>query len=631
MSKVSSFVVLLLFAGSAFAQESARTAALSGTVSDPTGASVVGAKVTVTDTATQFVAEGQSNETGRYYIPYLMPGPYEIKVQAQGFQSYVRTGIDLRAGDAPRIDIELQVGAVSEEVTVTGAAPLLQTEDAVSTASVPNAVFERIPVMQARTWNVLTYLPGVVQTGWNAFYANGQANRAIGNSLDGISAAQPVIGVSTSTQALEPSMDAVEEVRMVSSGISAEYGHGAAGMLVSVMRSGTNQLHGSAEDRYLNNTLLARQYFDSVKPTPTSYHEMQASLLGPVVLPKLYNGRNKTFFLIGFERHQERASETDTINVPSPDMYNGNFSFGGLGVPIYDPSTTRQTSTGAWTRDVFPGNQIPVSRFDPATVKFLSYNPWRPANQPGYMSATGPVGNLAVPTKVRYYLSRYDFKIDQQISPAHRFFVRYDWNRNRQLTDRGYGDLAWDALDAGFVPYANDIQGGAVSDTYSINSSTVSEFRLGYNRYKQTTTPTTTNQGWAQKLGIPNVSGATFPTFANINGYNDNNGGFTSQTGENFTISESISKLVGRHTFKVGYELLRSRFDNIAAAFPSALITWAARSFRSRPIPATASPTFCWGPCPALPSRRTRLPGCRAGGLTASMGRTATTSAQSSR
>src|ERR1035438_5090495 len=122
MSKLSGFIVLLLLAGNAFAQESIRSATLTGTVSDPTGANVVGAEVTVQKAGTQFTAEGQTNETGRYYIPYLMPGAYEVKVQAAGFQTYVRTGIELRAGDAPRIDIALQVGSLSESVTVTGAA-----------------------------------------------------------------------------------------------------------------------------------------------------------------------------------------------------------------------------------------------------------------------------------------------------------------------------------------------------------------------------------------------------------------------------------------------------------------------------------------------------------------------------
>src|ERR1035437_987162 len=151
MSKVSNFIVLLLLAGSAYAQESIRSATLTGTVSDPTGANVVGAKITVRNTATEFVAEGQSNEAGRYYIPNLMPGAYEVKVQAQGFQTYLRTGIELRAGESPRIDVGLEVGSVSESVTVTGAAPLLQTEDTVSAASMPSHVFPGIPVMQART------------------------------------------------------------------------------------------------------------------------------------------------------------------------------------------------------------------------------------------------------------------------------------------------------------------------------------------------------------------------------------------------------------------------------------------------------------------------------------------------
>jgi len=516
-----------------------------------------------------------------------------MRVEAAGFQTHIRTGIELRAGESPRIDIILQVGTVNESVTVTGAAPLLQTEAATAMASLTNEVFMRIPVLQVRTWNILAYLPGVVQTGWNSFNAVGQRNRAIGHILDGVSAKQPVIGTSTSVETLQTSMDVLEEVRLLTSGIPAEYSRGGSGMLVAVMKSGTNDLHGSLEDRYLNNKLLHRRYFDVVKPSPTNVHWMSASATGPVVLPKLYNGRNKTFFVFGWLRHHEKASETSIERVPSEAMLNGDFSFGGLGFPIYDPSSTRLVS-GAWVRDPFANNQIPPSRFDPVAKNFLSNNPWRKPNQAGYLEAGGPQQNLAMPTRVRYYLSRYDAKIDHQISSSHKFFARYNRDRNREFTNRGETALAWDILVAGGVPKPSDIHGVAFSDTLTIGPRTINEFRAGMVRRKYTRDLQVYGQGWAQKLGIPNTLPDTFPQFNNL-GFSDYPGGYQRTVAEDFTISENLTKVAGRHTFKMGWEVIRSRYNGLDPDQPSGAYNMGGTDFPFRPQTGNGFAAFLLG------------------------------------
>src|SRR5262249_7599512 len=160
-------------------------------------------------------------------------------------------------------------------------------------------------------------------------------------------------------------------VKLYTTGVPAEFGHSGGGQVSAVFRSGTNQLHGDIEDRYTNKELMHRNYFDVDKFTqPFSYHEISAVAAGPVRIPKIYNGRDKTFFLFGLARHHEEGGESILRDVPSPEMLAGNFDFGGRGQTIYDPaSTTLQGAT--WVRTALPGNQVPLSRFDPVAKNFL--------------------------------------------------------------------------------------------------------------------------------------------------------------------------------------------------------------------------------------------------------------------
>jgi hypothetical protein len=199
-------------------------------------------------------------------------------------------------------------------------------------------------------------------------------------------------------------VDAFEEVKIWTTGTPAEVGHAAGGMVNFTFKSGTNQIHGSVEDRYQNRVMDHRQYFEqNARVFSTTYHEAQSLLSGPVYIPKLYDGRNKTFFLFAYGRHHEKSNDPQTTTTPDANMLGGNFSFGGLGYPIYDPKSITQLAGGSWTADPFAGKQIPQSRFDPVAVKFLSMNPYTPPNDPGFYSATGPNSNLVGYTIYRAY------------------------------------------------------------------------------------------------------------------------------------------------------------------------------------------------------------------------------------
>src|SRR6476646_9376208 len=354
-------LILSWMAASAFGQATG-TATMLGAVTDSTGSVVPGAKITVIQTGTNFTFTSTTTSEGTWYIPNLNSGAYQIKIEASGFKTSVRDGIQLRTGESPRFDVVLEVGNVTESVQVTGTAPLLETETSTSGQVLEGDTIEKIPVLQKAFYRIYLYMPGMNVI--NGQHAVGQRQRSLGFTIDGVNSKEPVLGNPNNFDTvMTTSLDMIQEFKMYTTGLPAEFGHSSGGQLSGVMKSGTNQFHGSLEDRYLNGRLVHRQYFEQLKRcqasafsntiipcNPFTYHEMGATAGGPIVIPHVYNGKDRTFFFAGFQRHHEKVTETFIGNVPNADMYAGDFRFGGSGFPIYDPATTR-LENGTWIRD----------------------------------------------------------------------------------------------------------------------------------------------------------------------------------------------------------------------------------------------------------------------------------------
>ena len=374
---------------------------------------------------------------------------------------------------------------------------------------------------------------------------------------------------------------------MVTTVLPAESGHSAGGMLSATYKSGVNQLHVEGEDRYVNNAMLHRAFFN-LGNAPFSYHELSGLVSGPVYLPKIYNGKNRTFFLFGWSRHHEVYDQSVFADVPTPAMLNGDFSFNGLGYPIYDPTTTHQDAAGKWVREPFAGNLIPKQRFDPAVVNFLSHQPWSAPNNlggSGLIDATGPHLNFGDNSHYTSFRTRYDIKIDHNISEKNRLFGRYSWVRNR-----AHGNqigLNWSLLDGNYVLAPSDQVNGVISDTHVFSPSLINEIRLGVNHRKESRTPPGLDEDWAKQLGIPGVSGATFPSFFNSAGlpfYNASMPGAPYyQADENYTLQENLTKVVSRHTLKTGYELLRTRANVFSQSQPGGIFRFGGTDFPFTP------------------------------------------------
>lgn len=579
---------ILLAAGSLVAQSSTGTATMTGIVTDSTGAVVPGAKVTVVNTGTGHVFNSVTTGEGLWYVPNLNPGMYQLKIETQGFKTYVQSGLGLRTAEMPRIDVRLEVGAVNESVQVTGAPPLLETETSVSGQVLEGQTIVKIPVLQKAFYRIYLYMPGMNVI--NGQHAVGQRQRSLGFTLDGVNAKEPVLGNPNSFDTVITStLDMIQEFKMYTTGLPAEFGHNAGGQLSGVFRSGTNTFHGSLEDRYLNGRLVHRQYFEQLRRcqglitcNPFTYHEMGATAGGPVKIPGIYNGKDKTFFFAGIQRHHEKVTETFIGNVPSADMYNGDFSFGGRGFPIYDPATTRQAD-GTWVRDPFADNRVPRARFDPVANNILQRNPWKAANDPGTLTPGGPSNNLVVPTKGRYYFTRIDAKGDHQFSPRNKLFGRYSHMRHRNL-GRISNELLWELVDPVVVPPIEQ-RNVVVSDTHTFSPTLINEARFGWNRRHRTRTPPTQGQGWAKQLGIPNVSDETFPDIRGGGGryYNLGPGGMDEQIASDYSLQDNLTKIIGKHTLKAGYEVIRTTYDARVEELPFGIYNMGGTDFPFRP------------------------------------------------
>ncbi len=571
-----------------------------GSVTDVSGAVIPSAKVRVTDRDTKFNYSPTTNAEGLYRAPYLNPGVYEVVFEAQGFKRLVRSTIQVRATETVRLDVILEVGSVTESIEVGAQASMLETETSSTGHLVSGVQLSKLPSPQMKVESMLWYVPGVTGQGGNGHAAGGRS-RSFSMTTDGVSALTPGTGVIGTGRNMSTAEHNMEEVKVITTVLPAEYGHSGGGVMSIVFKSGTNQLHGLAEERYMARHFIHRNWQDAAKPTNNfGFHLMSASISGPVVIPKLYNGRNKTFFLWGFQRHHEKASENAEATVPSPAMLAGDFSFGGLGDPVYDPaSLTFDPSLPPGTqyaRTQFPGNRIPLSRTDPVFNKFMSFNPYNPENNrnnQAFITRRGPQNNISADTVYRSYRTGFDWKIDHSFSDRHKIFGRESYFRHRSFNGRWQINVAQPLFDVNVPKIPIEQNQLVISDTFTVSPTIINEVRFGGNRRNFTRAPEANGQDWAAKFGIPGVGPETVPNFQGI--YFTFPGGGSQEIAENMSLQENLTIVRGRHTFKTGYEILRTRHNVLVATQPSGQYNFGGTEFPFRPNTGNPFASFMLG------------------------------------
>ncbi len=343
------------------------SASVVGRVVDATGAVIPGVIIKVTNLDTTQTQQTASNEVGDYTVPYLSPGRYSLEAQAEGFRLYRRAEFTLAVDQQLRLDVQLEVGAPTESVTVTDAPPALNTESGARGEVTTNQEITDMP-LAGRNFGDLAYLTGGVlpknEDADGAYAVNGARADNVGFLVDGMNNTQR-----RNTGAMvNPPLESVREFKMITSGFSAEYGRYAGGVLSVVTKSGANRFTGALYEFLRNDLADARGFFELQK-SKLRRHQFGATLSGPVWIPRLYRGRDRTFFLFSWESLRQRAGATQRGIVPRPEMLEGDFSAAvdALGRPL--------TLNDPLARAPFPGNRIPAARLDPVSRKLAAYYP----------------------------------------------------------------------------------------------------------------------------------------------------------------------------------------------------------------------------------------------------------------
>ena len=536
------------------------TGTILGTVTDDTGAVLPGVTVTVTHTDTGLVRTAVTDSAGEFTVPSIPTGTYSVSAELQGFKTVMVPSLRLGVDQRLRVNVKLEVGAVSETITVVGSSPLVQTSSSELGTTVDEEQIKQLPLDGRNFVSLTRTIPGVVRgnpgsnidgagsLAWRAsasFSANGQRARDNNFMLDGVDNNETWL----QTVVIFPSVDALDEFKMQTSTYSAEFGRSLGGVVNLQIKSGTNRLRGSAFEFHRNDALDANNFFNNrahrAKPD-FRQDQFGGTLGGPIF-------RDRTFFFGDYQGMRISQGQTYLSSVPSMLMRQGNFS--EINRVIYDPLTGQP----------FPGNIVPQNRWDPAARNILQQLYPEP-NTGGRRAVNGqPIENYLINPTLEREDDQFDFKIDHNLSQNNRFFTRYSYQKTHRFLP-----ATLPHGDAGATFGAGDgnikAQGLAFNDTHSFNSNWLNEFRFGWTQIKFNMTSIDYGQNLAQQVGIPGInlnevtSAMSQITFQNIRnlGANGNQPLITNQN--DFQIFDNVTWVKGSHTFKMGGSItLRSR------------------------------------------------------------------------
>jgi hypothetical protein len=542
------------------------TASLEGTVQDPSGGVIAAAKVQVVNTSTNVLAHTQTDSAGRFIFTSLAPGgPYTLTAEAAGFKKEERAGINLEVNQAAQVDVPLQVGSATETVKVTADTMLLETTTAAMGSVINNRSIVNLPLNQRNAYSFVFLVPGVTGTVGYQFNSqnmsiNGGKPGSTNVLVDGIPSSPPLVNPIQGF-ATFPSVESVQEFKVQTNSYSAEFGRSGSGIVNLIYKSGTNQYHGSAYEFLRNSDLDSNSFFANLRGVPlASFKRSQygGSLGGPVDVPKLYRGQNKTFFFFAYEGLRQGTAATVTTTVPTALQRLGDYSktlnAAGQQVVIYDPLTT-VASGSAFVRQAFPGNAIPADRINPVAANIIKYYPL--PNQPGAVNSG--VNNYYGSGVSILNSDTYDAKVDENINDRNRFFARYSL---RDL--RAPANILFPAADviAEGGNSAPQFSNSAAADyTYTVSPSFLVEIRYGFARMAIDQIPLSYGFN-PTTLGFPayiaaNADHFLFPGIAPQNYYTLGDAGqgvFKRTAFESHLIGAGATKAQSSHVIKFGWE-----------------------------------------------------------------------------
>jgi hypothetical protein len=562
----------LAMPGPAAAQEARGT--ITGTVVDSSQAVVPGATVTVTNTAMGTDLVIVTNEVGFFQAPYLIPGPYRVSVELAGFKRYLREGLEVRVGDRLGLDIVMEPGGTVEEVTVTADAPLLETTNASLGQVVDSRRIAELPTPHGDPYALIGLANGVSFRGSARLDRPFEPTHIVGYSMNGTRSNRSDITIdgvpSTSTAnageviaSFVPPQDLVQEFKVQTATFDAGFGNTEGGVTSLSLKSGTNELHGTGYFVKTPAGLFANDFFANANDIPLpefSYNRWGGTVGGPVILPGLYNGRQRTFFMYGYEGIDEaRPRNNGTPTVPTAKMHNGDFSeLLALGpqYQIYNPFTRRAIGNGRYQQDPFPGNIIPQSMIDPVARALLEYFPL-----PRTAGSADGTGNYQRPDlKERTEYGSHTIRIDHILTQKQRVFGRVSWyDRNSNYNNY------FDNLSTGnwFTFTSRQV---ALDHVYTMNATTVLNLRYGYDRFLRGTDSNPANHGFdLTSVGFPASYNSMIPPDIrrfprlDITGYQGTAVGGEERPTETQSFIATVNKVAGAHSLRTGMEFRRYR------------------------------------------------------------------------
>lgn len=560
-------VMFVACAGTFWGQQSA---SLSGLVTDSSGAVVAGASLTLINLETGETVAAKSGAGGTYAIPLLKPGAYELVVEQPGFKQHRQRGIVLETGVPARADVQLEVGGVTESVTVETSAPLLRTESSSVGSVVRNETITNMPLVGRRAAQLARLNGFMVQVGTGSTFAMAGGRGDNANwTIDGGNAQNILLGVATLN--FDPPIDALEEFNVEISNYKAELGRTGGGNVQMTTRSGTNKFHGTAYWFLRNDALDARNFFSARKPV-LRYNQPGASLGGPVV-------RNRTFFFFSYEAIRVKRQNTILASIPTPAEVRGDFS--GLATVVRDPVT--QTP--------FPGNIVPVSRQDPVGRAIAAFYP--APNVPGAPSRNN---NYLFNQPVNNPTNTFVTRIDHNFHQNHRVYGRYLANV-RNFTDSG-AIFPTPGVDSSHQRSDGGYHNWSVTYLHNFKPTLLGEVRYQADWRKFHNYHGGLGLGHAERIGLRGTNPLYFPRI-NITGVYAL--GSTGQERRQFPIrgnnwTYSLTDVRGSHTAKFGVQYRSSRNDDVPRnnaggnfsftpvatgdAFSALLLGWVASGFR---------------------------------------------------
>ncbi len=585
------FLTLVLaafvFASSAFCQNA--TGTIEGRVTDASGAAIPGAAVTVENQSTNVKLTQQTNSEGRFYQRYLATGKYNVTVQKTGFQKYVQTQLQLDVEQTVSLVIPMKVGEVTSTIEVQASAAQLSTESATVSTAIGTKQILDLPLGGNR--NVLSLaslVPGVVSGGGSTPWISGGRNDYNDVTIDGTSVIVPENNVSHLQVGYTPLEDSVAEFSVVTNSLAPEYGRTGGGSINIATRTGANKINLDLFEFFRNNVLNANSWGNIRNGLPRGivrYNQFGGTLGGPVVIPHVYNGKNKTFFFVSEQSVRTPSSTAPTASVPIDKWRNGDFSgftngaSGGVGaaVTIYDPATVGTDASCPATqprcfRQPFAGNQIPASRVDPVAKKLLTY--WPTPNNPGGVTNQAlQTNNWRTQGVANNPVDQLDARIDHNFSEKLRVFARGS-NQTGVSTDfNAFGNPGTPSGSGPNNYYNRNITANAI---YTLTPTTILNFNYGFARavalrypFSQGTKPSS--------IGLPSnldglVDNFEFPQISisgNNTSYSLGQASFTTLLNRpmSHVLRSDVTKIMGKHTLKAGftYEKLLVNFTQLGS------------------------------------------------------------------